>query len=264
LPLIRVGLTPLVALVDYRITGFSQNPNAFSFVLLMALAAALALHGQLRWRIAIMTIIITGLCYADSRAGLLAVPTMIGLALVSGVKLRPVLNALASATAILLALAALPYLAAYLPFGSGAGGPSALAQWALLESSDTQQHVLTVQQGWTMFLSHPLFGAGLGAYMTEQINSTGVPLVIHSATVWLLAETGLAGFAVFAFAGWRVFASEFARRHELAGRTAVLVLIGFGVMAQAHDLLYQRSLWLLLLGAALAVGAQAAEPAKSR
>ncbi len=254
--LIRIGLTPLIALVDYRITGFSQNPNAFSFVLLMTLAAALTLQGRLRWRIAIMAIVVTGLCYAGSRAGILAAPVVIALALVSGVKIRPILAALASSAAILLALAVLPYV----PFGSGAGGPSAMAQWALQSAIDNQQHIETVLQGLAMFLAHPLFGAGLGAYMAEQLASTGVPLVIHSTPVWLLAETGLAGFAVFAFAGWRIFSTGFSRRSEPAGLLVVLTLTGFAVMTQAHDLLYQRALWLLL-GAALAIGAEAAKPA---
>ena len=31
------------------------------------------------------------------------------------------------------------------------------------------EHLLTVQQGFAMFLSHPIFGAGLGAYIGEQI-----------------------------------------------------------------------------------------------
>jgi hypothetical protein len=241
--LAHTGLPILETMVDRRITGFSQNPNAFSFVLLMALAAALTLQDNLRWRSAIIAALVAGLCYADSRIGLLAVPMMIGAALISGITLRPLLNGLAAAGVTLLALGAL----------SGADLPHLVR----LGGSSDQQQFLTLLQGWNMFLSHPLFGAGLGAYMNEQLQSTGVPLVIHSTAVWLLAETGLAGFAVFAFAGWRIFAAEFSRRHELASCAVVLFLIGFGTMAQLHDMLYQRALWLLL-GAALAVGAQCA------
>jgi hypothetical protein len=268
--LIRLGLTQLISLVETRITGFSQNANAFSFVLLMAFAAALVLQNHLRWRAAIMAIVLAALVYAGSRAGLLAVPLMIGFALLCGLQLRPILNAVASAAVILSALAALPTLS----FGSSAGpdpsvqwvlGPVQLSfgqiPWSLGQTSSDHQHLATVADGWRMFLAHPLFGAGLGAYMDEQIRSTGEPLVIHSAPMWLLAETGLAGFAVFAYVGWKIFAAEFARRYDLASQTIVLVLVGFGTMAEAHDLLYQRSLWLLL-GAALGVAVHAAKESR--
>jgi hypothetical protein len=80
-----------------------------------------------------------------------------------------------------------------------------------------------------------------------------VLLVTNLTAIWMLAETGFAGFAVFAFAGWRIFTAQFARRHEFASRAVFLILIGFGTMTQLHDILYRRALWLLL-GAALAVG----------
>jgi hypothetical protein len=238
--LARAGLPLFDTLIYPRIAGFSQNPNAFSFVLLMALAAALTLQDQLRWRSAIIAALVAGLYYVGSRIGLLAVPLMIGVALVSGVTLRPVLNALAAAGVTLLAL--------------GAPHDADMLNVVRMGGSGDQQHFLTLLQGWHMFLSHPLFGAGLGAYMNEQLQSTGVPLVIHSTIVWMLAEMGFAGFAVFAFAGWRIFSAEFARRHEFGSRAVVLLLIGFGTMAQLHEMFYQRALWLLL-GAALAVGA---------
>jgi hypothetical protein len=236
---------------DLRITGFSQNPNAFTFVLLIALAAGLALQERLRWGTAIIATILSAVTYTGSRAGFVAAPTMIACALLCGVKLRPLVNALALAAAILSTLAVLP-----LTMGTE-GGPNAVALWQALGSTSDQQHLQTVWDGLGIFMRHPLFGAGLGAYMAEQINSTGVPLMIHSTTVWLLAECGLAGFAVFAHAGWKIFATEFARRHELAARAIILALVGFGIMGQAHDLLYQRALWLLL-GAALAIPSTAA------
>ena len=79
--LIKAGLSSLSAMVEYPISGFSQNRNAFTFVLLMALATALALQDRLRWRTALMAIILAGILIAGSRAGLLAVPVVIGLAL---------------------------------------------------------------------------------------------------------------------------------------------------------------------------------------
>jgi Lysylphosphatidylglycerol synthase TM region/O-Antigen ligase len=250
--LINLGISSLLKLVDYRIVGFSQNANAFAFVLLVALIAALTLEGRLRARSVLIAAILAGLWYSGSRAGEIATCFVIGYAFISGVRMRPILSALAGATAVLLVLAVLPYTT----FGhGGAAGPSA---WVSLRFSDNSasdfQHLMTVQQGLAMFISHPLFGAGLGAYMAEQLRQTGVALLIHSTPVWLLAETGLFGFAVFTYAGWRIFALEFSRRGEMAGLLIVLLIAGFAVMAQAHDLLYQRAFWLLM-GAALALPA---------
>ena len=172
---------------------------------------------------------------------------VVGFALVSGARLRPIFAAFIGAAAIVLGLWTL---------GSA-------PRQALLDDFSDSQHLLTVQQGIAMFLAHPLFGAGLGAYMMSQLETTGVPLIIHSSGVWLLAETGLAGFAVFAPAGWQIIAAVYRRRFETAGLVVVLALAGFAVMAQAHDLLYQRALWLLL-GAALALSEPAGVAEKSR
>lgn len=242
--LVYAGATSLAGMIDIRISGFSQNPNAFTFVLLMALAAALTLQDRLRWRTALMAVITAGLVYAGSRAGLLALPALIVLALVSGVKMRPVVTALAAAAAILLTLAALS-------ISGGSGGSVALLLLSVLDNSSGGQHLQTVEQGLAMFLAYPLFGAGLGAYMADQLSTTGVPLLIHSTAIWLLAETGLIGFAVFAFTGWKIISTAFRHRFDTAGLLVLLMLAGFAVMAQVHELLYQRALWLLL-GVALA------------
>ena len=84
------------------------------------------------------------------------------------------------------------------------------------------------------------------------LRATGTPLVIHSTAIWLLAETGLAGFLVFFFWAWRTYSTAFANRKTLWGLTLVLVLTVFAVISQAHDMLYQRAFWLML-GALLIV-----------
>lgn len=257
LAMIQAGAAPLGPMIEVRFSGFSQNPNAFAFILLLALAAALTLQDQLRWRTGLMAAIFLGLFFSASRAVYIAVPIVIGMAIISGVKLRPVLAALGCTVAAVLALMLLPYVRvpAALVSGSGIGSIDVgLMAHAFEPASSNPEHLMTVREGLAMFLAHPLFGAGLGAFMAEQLRATGIPLVIHSGPVWLLAETGLIGFAVFAYVGWRLFAAEFARRGETAALLIILVITAFAVMAQAHDLLYQRALWLLL-GAALAMPA---------
>ncbi len=256
--LIQLGASSLYGMAGSRIAGFSQNPNAFAFMLLLALSAALVLQDRLRARGILMVAVLSGIWYCGSRAALLSAPIVVALAFLGGIRPRPVITALGWAVLVLLAIAVVPYLFALADLVAwpnsatnslgGAGTIVAMLQ----EEPSAAQHWLTIQQGLAMFAAHPLFGAGLGAYMAEQIHGTGIALVIHSTPVWLLAETGLAGATLFAILAWRVFALEFCRRHQLAALTIILVLGLFAVMSQAHELLYQRALWLLL-GAALAV-----------
>jgi O-antigen ligase len=127
----------------------------------------------------------------------------------------------------------------------------------------TAQHIQTIYDGLAMFMAQPLFGAGLGAYIHDQATIAGAPLVIHSTAVWLLAETGLVGFAVFAAAALRRLAEAVWRRAEPAALMLLLTLCAFGVISMAHEMLYQRAVWLLL-GAMLAVPALTALPAVGR
>ena len=100
-----------------------------------------------------------------------------------------------------------------------------------------------------MFAECPLIGAGLGAFMAEQTR-IAKPLVIHSTAMWLLAETGLLGFLIFAAAGLQIAASEF-RQNDQVSKVTILIGVTFVVMSTVHELLYQRIFWLFL-GATLA------------
>jgi hypothetical protein len=239
------------SLFGERIAGFSQNANAFAFILLLALAAALALRNAGPVRTALMAAIFTGLWYAGSRAGFIATPLIVFAAIYAGMSPRPIAVAALSAAVIPAGLLLFPHSGlSFGGFGMFGNFGDAIALLIQPQTSSDKEHITTVVDGLHMFQAHPLFGAGLGAYMKAQIQATGVPLVIHSTPVWLLAETGLAGFAVFVFSGWKIFAHAFRNRGTTAGILIVLTILGFSVMSEAHELLYQRALWLLL-GAAL-------------
>jgi hypothetical protein len=79
--------------------------------------------------------------------------------------------------------------------------------------------------------------------------------VIHSTPLWLLAEMGLAGFAVFAWFGFTL------ARISLTGKdresaALLFAVLGFCAMGAVHDMIGQRSIWLLA-GALLVVPATA-------
>ena len=167
-----------------------------------------------------------------------------------GAALRPMLKAVVAAVVFIAALAGLEV------FATGD-----LSQWNTIlgrtnagtgVDAVTMQHLQTIFDGWVMFLAQPLFGAGLGAYMSSQIGVAAEPQVIHSTPMWLLAETGVIGFAVFGVAALRLFFDSIRHRGERTALLLMLVLGAIGTMSMAHEMLYQRAFWLLL-GAILAM-----------
>jgi hypothetical protein len=238
----RLGVGALHGFADARISGFSQNPNSFAFVLMLVVSAIIVLRLRPALQVSLLSIAMFALWLAGSRAGLVAAPLVIGMAAVFGAPLRPLLTAVAvTMTAITLT----------------AGLGLATSGSAVLVANDarsTREHLDTVWQGLSMFLAHPIVGAGLGAYMEEKIRTTGVPLVIHSTPIWLLAETGLVGFAVFMASAYRLYASALPRSNEPAALLLLLILGCLAVMSSVHELMYQRAFWILL-GAVVAMPA---------
>jgi hypothetical protein len=241
------GIAALDAPPDGRATGFAQNPNAFAFSLMLVLAVAMVLQGRAALRIGLMTATLLGIWFSGSRAGLVVIPALVVTSVFLRIALRPLIVAFALAVAIVVVLPLLPALV-----GQESPGGGVIALLSRNDPQVTYQHLETILQGLTMFLQHPIFGAGLGAYMHEQIQATGIPLVIHSTPVWLLAETGLVGFAVFTAAAWRLVSTALGRRPEPAALLLLLMLCALGTMSLVHELLYQRAFWLLL-GAVLAM-----------
>jgi O-antigen ligase len=120
---------------------------------------------------------------------------------------------------------------------------------------DLQERLLSLRAGIDLFWRSPVFGAGLGAFQNENILSsmTGIPLLIHSAPLWLLAELGLVGFVVFALPGAYAFVTEWGRaQRDQAAAFGVLLMLAFALMCAPADMFYQRTFWLLI-GATLAV-----------
>jgi O-antigen ligase len=140
-------------------------------------------------------------------------------------------------------------LVAYSVFGDGT-----IVSRIIIDSNNLSERLLTLEGGLRLFRDHPIFGAGLGAFQNEGHKSiNGLPLVIHSTFVWLLAETGLAGFAVFVFGAGYALKREFATLDSDRVSAAIFLLLTVMViMGLPADMLYQRTFWLFI-GALLAI-----------
>ena len=134
-----------------------------------------------------------------------------------------------------------------------------------LEKRDADRYNATVQvrldgyrDAFVMWRDNPVFGAGLGVYLHGQSLEEKpeiLVLQIHNTALWLLAETGLAGFLAMAgifivlfYKVWCLARSPPAgTESEHWFQSAVLlILVGWAVMSLFHELMYQRIIWLLV------------------
>lgn len=119
-------------------------------------------------------------------------------------------------------------------------------------SSSDQVHWVSMTKALDLWLQSPIFGAGLGVFIENSPNWFGYPLVIHSTPLWILAEFGIAGAAVFGWAFYMVARYGFkVDAKSPARRVLGLILLGFAGFCLVHEIFYQRIFWLVL-GATLA------------
>jgi O-antigen ligase len=238
------------------VTGFAQNRNAFAFQLLMILCATIALSLPRGLSTAILAIALAALWATGSRAGFGATSVVLAVALyMRAITPKQIAMALAGALGIVLAIILVDVLAVLLETGFGSlpfRNKSGLATFSLPTDSTNTERLRSLLGGIDLFRAHPFFGAGLGSFMASEIRMGRAPLVIHSTPIWLLAELGLVGLCIFVAPAFRKFWSEIRRRTpDTSAFLLVMIIGGFAVMSLVHEMLYQRTLWLLL-GAALA------------
>lgn len=249
-----LGFHPPASIVEPgNLEAFSQNHNFFAFQLLMAMSAGLVLLQGRALRIVVFTAMLVALWYAGSRSGWIAVTCVLAAGAYLRVTTIREIAAVLACTCLCVAVFAGIVMLHADPAAAVTLGPRRI----LPSGASTEERMLTIRGGWQLFVEHPIFGAGLGAFRNQLIMSTGgIPLVIHSTALWLLAELGLIGFAAFAVPALYVWATE-SRRARLEPEAAVTTLcfVAFAVMSTPADMVYQRTFWLLI-GAALALPMQ--------
>jgi uncharacterized membrane protein YbhN (UPF0104 family) len=251
----RSGAEFLKAIVSFPFLGFSQNRNAFGFQLLLTTCILLSVHWPRRW--IFLTLAFVGIWYCGSRSVFLALPFVLGAAAyMVSISWRDVLIGLAVGVGIVLLVGALPTITATIQSiftEASSGGPDRILDVLAPTSgaASDSERMKSLLGGWELFLNDPIFGAGLGAFI-EQQRREGHLLVIHSVPLWLLAETGLIGFAIIVSPIVRILLAEIsARKTDIGGTLIVLIIVSFAIVANIHDIMYQRVFWLLL-GASLA------------
>jgi uncharacterized membrane protein YbhN (UPF0104 family) len=116
--------------------------------------------------------------------------------------------------------------------------------------SDTERWA-TFTHAFDLWRESPLLGAGLGVFIAKSATWLGHPQVIHSTPLWVLAEFGLLGVAVFGWLVWMFCCYFWRERASPIYRALLMLLAAVSVFSLAHEIFYQRIFWLVL-GALLA------------
>jgi glycosyltransferase involved in cell wall biosynthesis len=247
--------------ISLPLDGFSHNRNAFAFVLLLAICCTSLMPLKVRhW---ILGIMLGGLWYAGSRASwgvvLILLPVAVYLhifrihtvvfGIVIGVAISALIILAPFLISSLLSIIIFPAPEQIIIFPA----PEHLHIWNTIispSSSDTERFT-SILGGLRLFIENPFFGAGLGGYIATTTNAAR-PVIIHSTPVWLLAEMGLIGFLAISIPALRIFWTEWKRpQRDIAAKLLLVILVVFAIESSIHEMLYQRSIWLLL-GALLA------------
>lgn len=252
-----------IARLPPNFEAYAGNRNAYAFQMLVVatVAAAYAAVWARSQRslpfVLPMAMVLLGVWLSQSRAGLI---TAAALGLVGFVTARVHRRSIAFATlgtaaAVLMIYALRPW------FDLMAGGMVRASPPAALQFASDAERWESLTRGLGLWLDHPLFGAGLGAFVHGHLVETGTLLVIHNTLLWLLAEFGAIG--TLPWLGLFLGAVLVALRHlDSAGSRWAVALLGvlgcFALFSLVHDILYQRVLWLLL-GALVALPQAAAE-----
>lgn len=247
-----------------QLAGLVGNPNAFGVLAILALAAVWSSGsgrlGQVRGALGAVWVAAGYLTL--SRATWLGMGVGAGLAVATG--------------RIGLRYAAIWIGApAVLAAGATAMGGAGSVAWSKFESLAPERSAAVaeasiaersrlVRTALHLWWSAPAFGVGIGVHWhREQAAVPERPQLIHGTPLWLLAETGFVGLAVFG--GFALHAALLLLRAARGARpgpgrvewTALIFLCAAAVMSLFHDLLYQRLVWLVL---GLALVAPRAEP----
>jgi O-antigen ligase len=289
--MLRIGVPIPRAVIAARLVGFAQNPNAFALQIVLAIAVLIVAIKRPRIQTLALGVALIGLWFSGSRAGMIALAVVVlaalalrflklsrlagavvlTLAAVFVVNLLPEIAlaavgavrwTIASAYSVAMAVVDLFSTSPSAP-GEPWAGPALVLQPPRLSAAEVValgyepsnlQRIASLKGGFEMFMSSPIFGAGLGAFIHEYARAHGVALVIHSTPLWLLAELGVIGLLAFAAPFIRALKYETRgpARHDPVGTFIILALLAFGAVAAVHDMMYQRAFWLLI-GAAFAV-----------
>lgn len=260
------GLDGSAVYVSY-LTALSGNRNALAFQILAVLSLALAFQPlykkstglNQRFLLFAVIILVLSMILTASRS---AIGTMLMVYLFALVLRMADLKFLCWSMVGGLALSGIvlyfPDVFYFVSNMFSQGVQNDQAAQVVMKVSSTASDMLRIQlikDAFSIWLAHPFFGAGLGAFYTGSAAVYGTAIVQHNSVLWVLSEMGLFGLLIFVglFLSLLKFAFFSARPRGIRQNAVILLLLSLGAMAMFHEMLYQRIFWLFL-GGVIAVG----------
>ena len=248
--------------LTYNFEGYAANRNAFAFQLMICIVAIFGYikltglqtsahnrgHYGKVWQVLLLAgILVSGLLFSGSRAGMIAVSGVLFLGFLSGVigKRHFLLLTLTTAVLIITVIVIVAFMGDL---------NHIMPRIALINDNERWRSVIL---GLEMWKNNPILGAGLGVFLHNSIGWLGTPVVIHSTPVWILAEFGILGSLVF---GWffllLIIPVSEEDRASPEHHILLMLVAGFCIFSLVHEVFYQRMFWLM-------VGALAGSPLAS-
>jgi len=246
---------------SFLFNGLIGNRNALAFVLTLVLSTALAIKEPIlgRWRPTAISLIFFLLLICGSRTGIIAAGLLVAVAMYFRYfSVKELVQTLIATVAISLLHFLITQFLTYVlvhdanipTSAKGTSGASVLKSMdAKLLSKIHSDRVASYKLGLEMWLENPVFGAGMGAFISKYMNDFRVPLTIHNSGLWILAEMGLAGLVLFLSLPLAILAHirrKYCRNFQWDDFALLLCLVSTVVFSQGHDILYQRILWFML------------------
>ena len=238
--------------LTYNFEGYAANRNAFAFQLMICIVAIFGYikliglqtsahnrgHYGKAWQILLLAgILVVGLLFSGSRAGMIAVAGVLFLGFLSGVVRKRHFLLLTFITAILI-ISVLVIVAFMGDLNN------IMPRIALINDNERWRSVIL---GLEMWKNNPILGAGLGVFLHNSIGWLGTPVVIHSTPVWILAEFGILGLLIF---GWffLLLIKPVSEEDKTSPEHHILLMLiaGFCIFSLVHEVFYQRMFWLML------------------
>lgn len=243
--------------------GYAANRNAFAFQLLLVMSIVMAytpVFGKASrdsllvniscYEIVVLGILMTGVMWTGSRAGILSCLGLVFVGILCGtLKMKIAVRSLSVAFGIWLVFYAGTFF-------TGAGSE---IQTNLSGDASNLERWRTWKLAIQLWIENPFFGAGLGVFFAKSKEWFNSVIVVHSTPLWLLAEFGIMGmvFTIFASVQLIKYLGSPLGRHQCPHKAGLLfLLLVFGIFGLFHDIFYQRMVWFIL-GALMASPASA-------
>ena len=244
----------------YELQGYAQNPNAFAFQLLMALAVLFSFLASrerpslLPWCVIAAGFVMMTLIIVRSRAGIACALAAIMLTVTLRTLPRWRRMTPGSWAVCLVVLAALVVtgVAFWAPLKQLIRVPFDALRPDTIDSDTLRWQSIVL--GFQAWLQHPVLGGGLGTFLISRDASGSPSAVIHNVPVWFMAEMGIVGLIGYLFfiASLLVCGVSAMRRRDVHAHGLLIVLAIFVLMGLVHDMFFQRTFWfvcsLMLLG----------------